>query len=337
MAGGISTPELVAAVSGAGGLGMLPAGYLTEEALEQQLARTRALTSSAFGVNLFVPGRRQDVDLSAYQQRVEGEAQRQGVQAGTAYWDDDLYQAKVEMVIAERIPVVSFTFGTPERSTVDRLHEVEAQVVVTVTTPAEARQAIASGADVLCVQGSEAGGHRGAFSDDPESHGGGPLYGLLAALRLISAETELPLVAAGGLVHGADVAAVLAAGAVAAQLGTAFMLCAEAGTPEVQRAEIQAGTRETALTRAFSGRPARGLVNRFLTEHSEDAPAAYPQLHHMTQPVRAAAKRAGDPEALSLWAGQTYSQARPMPAADLVARLRSEAQAALAAASARLG
>ncbi|GAA0509197.1 nitronate monooxygenase [Saccharopolyspora spinosporotrichia] len=336
MAGGISTPELAAAVSSAGGFGFLAAGYLTEEALGVQIARTRELTDEPFGVNLFVPGERRDVDLDAYRAAVDEEAGRYGARAGTGHWDDDLYQAKVELVLQQRVPVVSFTFGAPEKSTLDRLHEAGAEVAVTVTTPREARIAADLGADLLCVQGFEAGGHRATFEDDGRSPGGGPLYGLLAALRTVSAEVDLPLVATGGLVHGADVAAVLSAGAVAAQLGTAFLVCEEAGTQTTQRMAIAAGNRETALTRAFSGRPARGLVNRFLTEHSDDAPAAYPQLHNLTKPMRGAAGKAGDPEAMSLWAGQTYAQARPTTASELVRLLTEEAREALDSARRRL-
>ncbi|MBB5152998.1 NAD(P)H-dependent flavin oxidoreductase [Saccharopolyspora phatthalungensis] len=335
MAGGVSTPELAAAVSAAGGLGFLAGGYLSEEALAAQIADFRALTSEPFGVNLFVPGERRDVDLADYRARVEAAAARHGVVAGSPSWDDDTYLAKAELVIAERVPVVSFTFGLPERSLVDRLHEVGAEVVATVTTPQEARAAANAGADLLCVQGMEAGGHRAVLNDDPALVGGGPLIGLLAAIRLIRAEVDLPVIAAGGLVHGADVAAVLSAGAVAAQLGTAFLVCDEAGTQPTQRAEIAAGRRETALTRAFSGRPARGLVNRFLAENA-DAPAAYPQLNNLTKPMRGAAGKAGDPELLSLWAGQTYAQTRPLPAAELMRVLTEEARQALDLAAARL-
>ncbi|MCA1189204.1 MULTISPECIES: nitronate monooxygenase [unclassified Saccharopolyspora] len=336
MAGGISTPELVAAVGGAGGFGFLAAGYLAEDDLAGQIRRVRELSSEPFGVNLFVPGPRRDLDLAEYRERVAAEAERYGVQAGSGHWDDDLYQAKVELVIDERVPVVSFTFGRPERSTVDRLHEAGAQVVCTVTTPDEARLAAEVGVDLLCVQGSEAGGHRGVFEDDPDSPAGGEPYGLLGALRTISGVVDLPLVGAGGVVTGADLAAVLSAGAVAAQLGTAFLVSAEAGTAPTQRAELAAGTRSTAITRAFSGRPARGLVNRFLREHGPHAPAAYPQLHHLTKPVRGAAGRADDPEAMSLWAGQTYAQVTPRPAAELVRELVEQARTALDAAGARL-
>lgn len=337
MAGGISTPELVSAVGRAGGLGFLAAGYLSEEALAGQIVRTRELGEEPFGVNLFVPGRCHDADLEDYRERVASVASRYDVEPGNPRWDDDQYQAKVELVLAERVPVVSFTFGAPESDTVSRLHEVGAEVVVTVTTPEEARRAAAVGADVLCVQGAEAGGHRAVFEDDGESPGGGTLYGLLAAMRLISAEVDLPLIATGGLVSGADVAAVLAAGAIAAQLGTAFLVCEEAATAPTQLAAIAEGAKNTALTRAFSGRPARGLVNRFLTDHSAYAPPAYPQLHHLTKPVRAASGRAGDPEAMSLWAGQTYSLVNPMPAGDLVRRLVEEAKNASERTRRRLG
>jgi nitronate monooxygenase len=336
MAGGVTTPELVAEVVRAGGFGFIAAGYLSAEALADQIDRADELTGGTYGVNLFVPGTTSEADLAGYQQRVRAEAARYGAEPGRPTWDDDGYPAKLELVLARRVPVVSFTFGCPDATTVGRLHAAGAQVVVTVTTPAEARQAARVGADALCVQGVDAGAHRGMFVDDGTSPGGGELYGLLAALRLSTAETDLPLVAAGGLVHGADVAAVLAAGAVAAQLGTAFLGCPEAGTQPAHREALRHGTRETTLTRAFSGRPARGLVNRFITENGPHAPAAYPQLHHLTRPVRAAAARLNDPEAMSLWAGATYRLAEPAPAADVTRRLHEQARDALSRANTRL-
>ncbi|MBE9374538.1 nitronate monooxygenase [Saccharopolyspora sp. HNM0983] len=335
MAGGISTPELVAAVGSAGGFGFLAAGYATKSAVAEQVLETRKHTED-FGVNLFVPGPRSGADLGPYRERIAAQAARFGARAGEPVWNDDEYAAKVDLVVAERVPVVSFTFGCPDESTVDRLHDVDTEVVVTVTTPEEAQQAARAGADMLCVQGAEAGGHRGCFTDDAVSAGGGPLYGLLPALRAVRAEVDLPLIAAGGLVRGEDVAGVLSAGAVAAQLGTAFLVCDEAGTGPAQRAEIAAGERETVLTRSFTGRPARGLRNRFIDENEAFAPAAYPEINQLTKPLRAAASAEGDPEALSLWAGQAYRQARAMPAADLVRRLRDEARDAMAQARTRL-
>ncbi|SDD92025.1 nitroalkane oxidase [Actinokineospora iranica] len=336
MAGGPSTPALVAGAVEAGAFGFLAAGMVGVEALRARIEETRALTEKPFGVNIFTPSARSAVDLGDYRERVRVEAERYGVAAGEPEWDDDQYAAKVDVVVEARVPVVSFTFGLPRARDVARLKDVGTSVVATVTTPAEARAAVEVGADALCVQGAAAGGHRGVFQDDPAFPGGGPLYDLLPALRLIAAETRLPLIAAGGLSHGGDVAAVLAAGAIAAQLGTVFLRCPEAGTSAVQRAALAAGGRETTVTRAFTGRPARGLVNRFIAEHP-DAPSAYPNLNNLTRPLRAAAARAGDPEAMSLWAGQAYPLAGDAPVAEVVAVLAAQAEEAVVAVARRLG
>lgn len=329
MAGGPTTPQLVAAVVEAGGSGFVAAGYLKADALTERIAKTRELTSGAFGVNLFVPGERSTVDLSGYVRRIEAEARKYGAEPGEPRWDDDDYPAKLDVVVAQRLPFVSFTFGLPSAGDVARLHEVGTKVIATVTSPAEAVRAAEVGADALCVQGFEAGAHRGLLTDDPDHPAGGGTYGLLALLRLVAAEVDLPLIAAGGLVHGADVAAVLTAGAVAAQLGTAFLRADEAGTHPAHRQALAEGGRETTFTRAFSGRTARGLVNRFLSENSPVAPAAYPQVHHLTKPMRTAAGKAGDAEAMNLWGGQTYSLATEGPAADIFRRVREEALAAV--------
>jgi nitronate monooxygenase len=177
------------------------------------------------------------------------------------------------------------------------------------------------GADALVVQGLEAGGHRGGFDEDDD-------VALLPLLRQIGQESRLPLVAAGGIGDGASVAAVLVAGAAAAMLGTAFMRSPEAGTSPPHRAAL-AGDAPTGLTRAFTGRRARGIVNAFMRAHP-DAPAAYPHIHHVTAPLRAAARAAGDADAINLWAGQAYRLAEELPAAELVQRLAADARAALA-------
>ncbi|MEU0789935.1 nitronate monooxygenase [Amycolatopsis sp. NPDC005961] len=328
MAGGPTTPELVAAVSEAGGFGFLSAGMLTPAALAAQIDRTRELTGREFGVNLFVPQPDTGADVSAHQERLQAFAREYDVELGEPKWDDDAYPAKLDVVLEKRVPVVSFTFGPP--SDVVRLREAGSTVVVTVTTPEAARRAADLGADALVLQGFEAGGHRSLFTDDARLPGGGAEYGVLALLRLVAAHVDLPLVAAGGLVHGADVAAVLAAGAVAAQLGTVFLRADEAGTSEAHRKALALAERETAFTRAFSGRPARGLVNRFMDALSEGAPAAYPQLNSLAGPVRKAAAKAGDPEAISLWAGQTYPLAYDASAAVILERLKVEARDAAA-------
>lgn len=336
MAGGASTPDLVAAASAAGAFGFLAGALITPDALRAQLERTRELTTKPFGVNLFVPREPSDVDVSRYAERIRPEAQRLGAELGEPRWDDDHYSAKLDLVVAAEIPVVSFTFALPAPADVDRVHAYGGSVVVTVSTPDEARQAAERGADALCVQGFDAGGHRGALTDDGTDPAGGELYGVLAALRLVSAAVNLPLIAAGGLAHGADVAAVLAAGAVAAQLGTVFLRADESGIAPTYRDALAARERPTAVTRAFTGRPARGLLNRFMTEYSSHAPVAYPDVHNLTRPLRAAAGKARDPEALSLWAGQTYALADQRPAAEIVESLLSQAREAIDAARRRL-
>ncbi|MCV2487829.1 nitronate monooxygenase [Geodermatophilus sp. YIM 151500] len=330
MAGGPSTPELVAAVSEAGGLGFLAAGYKSPAAVREEIRAVRAVTGQRFGVNVFAPGPPGDAEaVRRYASELRGEAERWGVDLGEPRADDDAWAAKVALVAEERVPVVSFTFGLPHPDMVAALHAVDVTVQVTVTTPEEALAARDIGADALVVQGIEAGGHRGGFRDDD----GGGEYGLLTLLRLVARAVDLPLVAAGGIMDGPSVAAVLVAGAEAAQLGTAFLRCPEAGTSPAHRRALTA-YQETALTRAFSGRRARGLVNRFLTEHTATAPAAYPQVHHLTTPLRAAARQAGDPDGLNLWAGQGHPLVEALPAGELVRRLAEDAQAALTRGSA---
>ncbi|MFI7122200.1 nitronate monooxygenase [Amycolatopsis sp. NPDC049868] len=329
MAGGPTTPELVAAVTEAGGFGFLAGGYLSADALSDRIAKTAELTGEPFGVNLFVPGgSAADADLGVHIERWRAEAERLGVEPGEPTWDDDAYAAKLDVVLERKVPVVSFTFGTPSVEDVERLHANGSKVAVTVTGPAEADRAVAVGADALVVQGFEAGAHRGLFADEPGAEGGGAQYGVLSLLRLISARTDLPLVATGGLVHGADIAAVLAAGAVAAQLGTAFLRADEAGTQPAHRQALADGGRPTAFTRAFSGRPARSLVNRAVEDFSATAPSAYPEVNNLTKPIRAAAVKAGDPEIMSLYAGQTYELAGSGPAASIVERLQAETREA---------
>jgi nitronate monooxygenase len=332
LAGGPSTVDLAVAVCAAGGLGFLAGGYRTAAAVRAEIDATRARTDAPFGVNVFVPAGAAAGDgaVAAFARRLEGEAGRYGVPLGEPRREDDEWDGKVGVLLAERPAVASFTFGCPPPELIARLREAGSEVWVTVTTPAEARSAEAAGADALVVQGSEAGGHRGGFADTDEE----PL-GLLALLRLVASASALPMVATGGIADGAGVAAVLAAGAVAAQLGTAFLAAREAGTHPAHRAALATDT-ETALTRAFTGRRARGIVNRFLADHSADAPAAYPEVHHLTAPLRAAARERGDGDGFNLWAGQAHRLAREEAAGRIVATLAADAHAAAAAATARL-
>jgi nitronate monooxygenase len=334
MAGGPSTPELAAAVSNAGGLGFVAAGYLTPEALSAAIQRTRALTSRAFGVNVFVPGAEpaSPAVVQDYAARLEPESQRAGVALGAPRFDDDHYQAKLDLLAANPAAIVSFTFGCPDPAVIARLQGAGAAVWVTITTPDEAQAAVAAGADALVVQGVEAGGHRASFDDRAAQE----QFGLLALLQLVQSRVAAPLIAAGGIATGQGVAAVLAAGAEAAAIGTAFMRCREAVTSPMHRAAL-ASTTSTDLTRAFTGRLARGIVNRFMTEHSADAPSAYPETHYLTAPLRAHGRQTGGQDLVNLWAGQAHALGQEMAAADLVAQLTDEARRALGSARQRLG
>jgi nitronate monooxygenase len=328
LAGGPSTPALAAAVCEAGGLGFLGAGYRTTDAVLADIAELRTLTSRPFGLNLFVPGppSEEAAALERYAGALAGEAERLGVQLGEPRHDDDRWDDKLALVRGEQVPVVSFTFGCPDASVLAGLQSAGCSVWVTVTTPAEAVAAADGGADALIVQGSEAGGHRGtADAGSPGDNG------LLALLQLVRAVTDRPLVATGGIATGRGVAAVLAAGATAAQLGTAFMLTPEAGTSEAHR-EAFSRTAPTAITRAFTGRYARGIENRFMREHEGEAPLAYPEVHNLTAPLRVAAREQGDADGFHLWAGQAYPLAEEVPAGELVRRLADEAREALASA-----
>jgi nitronate monooxygenase len=314
LAGGPSTPALAAAVSEAGGLGFLAAGYKTAAAVEADLREARTLTGRPLGLNLFVPAR-EPVDehaLAAYVERMRPEAVRYGARPGEPTWTDDDWDAKLALAARTLPEVVSFTFGCPDRETIAALRAAGCRVWCTVTSVDEAREA--AGVDALVVQGAEAGGHQGSFRDRDEEPQ--PLRSLLARLRQV---TDLPLVATGGIGTAADANELLAAGAFAVQIGTALLRTDEAGTAEPYRRALE-GDADTRLTRAFTGRRARGIVNRFLLEHDAFAPRAYPQVHNLTSPIRAAARSQGDADGINLWAGTAYRLAECGSAAELVER-----------------
>lgn len=329
MAGGPSTPRLAAAVSNAGGLGYLAAGMLPPERMAAQVHEVRELTRHAFGVNLFLPGdaRVDPTAVASYAERLAPEARRWEVRLGDPVGGDDQYPAKLAWLLDHPVPVVSFVFGLPDAGTVAALQSRGSEVWATVSHPEAAAAAAERGVDAVVVQGTEAGAHRGGARDTDD-------YGVLPLLRLAAAGCTLPLVAAGGIADGPALAAVLAAGAGAAQLGTAFLRCPEAGTLPAHRAAV-ASAADTALTRAFTGRRARAVVNDFLERYDADAPRAYPHVLNLTRPVLAAAREAGDPASINLWAGQAHRLAREAPAAQIVQELSAGARAALDAAAQR--
>jgi nitronate monooxygenase len=332
MAGGASCPGLAAAVCDAGGLGFLAAGYKTPEAMYQEIKDLRSRTERPFGVNLFMPQPcvADPAAVEVYREQLAGEATWYETPLGdTDGSTDDAYDAKLAILLDNPVPVVSFTFGCPSRAALDAFTKAGTLTIVTVTTAAEAQAAQWAGADAVCVQGIEAGGHQGTHHDDPQADGTASGVGLLTLIAQVREAVQLPIVAAGGLMRGEQIAGALAAGAAAAQLGTAFLVTPESGAnPLHKRAMTDPLFPGTEVTRAFSGRPARGLTNRFIREHGPYAPAAYPQIHYMTAGLRKAAATAGDPQGMALWAGQGHRMARELPAGQLVEVLAAELDAA---------
>jgi len=326
--GGPTTPQLVAAGGDAGGLGFLAGGYKTADQVAEEIRLVRGLSSAPFAVNLFVPiafAREQAARVPAYARALEVRARHLEAAVGEPIHGDDHFAAKVAVVLAERPHAVSFTFGLPEVDVIDRLHRAEVCVLVTVTSTAEARQAASAGVDGLVAQGWEAGAHRGAFDDLD----GDEQRGLLPLLRLIHRQVDLPLVAAGGLGDGAGVAAALVAGAYAAMLGTAFLRCPEAGTSATHKAAL-ADPHATVVTRAFTGCRARALQNAFTDTYGGLAPGAYPEVHYVTAPLRAAARQRGEIDDMHLSGGEAHELAQPIPAGELVRQLVEGAREALA-------
>ena len=320
MAGGPSTPELAAAGSTAGGLGFVPAGYLTAEVFGQRLSAARGLTSGPVGANLFVPqpSAATSSAIEGYTKALAAEAEHYDAQLGEPRFDDDGWAAKLDVLLDVRPDVVSFTFGLPSSDECRRLRDAGITTIGSVTTLSEAQRAVAVGVDALAAQGPAAGGHRGTF-DPAAAPANQPLDELLAA---VITGFDVPVAAAGGLMTADDIQRVLAAGAVAAQLGTAFLLADEAGSSPVHRAALQDDSfTETAVTKAFSGRYARGLRNRFIDEHEDEAPLGYPEVHYLTGPLRAASVRAGDPHAVNVWAGKGFRAARTGSVAEIIRSL----------------
>ncbi|HEY6472839.1 MAG TPA: nitronate monooxygenase [Acidimicrobiales bacterium] len=322
MAGGPSTVELVVAGARAGAFAFLAGGYKKAEELRADMAAVRAGGVDRFGVNLFVPGAPTGVPdrLENYVASLRPLAGSLGTEVGAADWDDDDYPRKLELVVAEAPAVVSFTFGLPALDAVRALRAAGSLVLVTVTTPEEATGALGVGPDALCLQGAEAGAHRGSLANDDRPDADRPLRALLAAVRR---RTLVPLVAAGGVGGPADVADLLQRGATLVQAGTAFLRCPESGAPPAaKQALADQAFGATAVTRAFSGRRARALVNAMVREHP-DAPPAYPEINNATRPLRAAAAKAGAAGRMSLYAGTAFRAAEERPVAEVVERLMS--------------
>lgn len=327
MAGGGSTPALAAAVSDAGGLGFLAAAYMTPPQIVEAIAEVRKRTTKPFGVNLFCGGYERAGAAGPVSPAMMALMARHHAALGLPPPEPpppqrDPAPAQLEAVLAARVPVFSFTFGIPAPQVLARLKADGTCVMGTATTVEEAKLLAAAGVDAIVAQGAEAGAHRGTFAAPFER----AMVGLVALVPALADAVDVPVIASGGIMDGRGIVAALALGAVAVAMGTAFLVCDEAGVPEAYKAAVtRAQEDRTTLTRAFSGRPARGIVNAFLEEaEASGAVAPFPVQNALTRPMRTAAAKAGDAERLSLWAGQGLRLARRMKADELVRVLVNE-------------
>jgi nitronate monooxygenase len=331
MGGGPSSPALVAAVSEAGGLGSLAGGYSSPDRLRADIAAVREATAKPFAVNLFAPT--PAAPTTEEIETVLGVLEPYRLELGLAPrptaggpWSED-FDAQVAVLVEERVPVTSFTFGLLPAAAVMALHDAGSLLIGTATTVEEAASVAASGADLVCAQGSEAGAHRGTFLADAEQS----LIGTLALVPQMCDAVDLPVLAAGGIMDGRGVAAVLGLGAGAAVLGTAFLRCPEAGTPAPHRRALATATEtSTALTTAITGRMARGIENRLMRDLRDVAVLPYPVMHTLTADLRRRAAEQDNPELMSLWCGQGIRLGTELPAGELVRRLADDAAANIA-------
>lgn len=327
---GVSTPEMAAAVSNAGGHGSIGVGSVDAEATRQMIAAVRSRTNRAFNVNLFChqPASADAAREATWLARLAPDFARYGAKPPGRL--TEIYQtfltddAKLAVLLAERPAVVSFHFGLPGRDRIEALHAAGIVLLATATNLEEGRAIAAAGIDAVVAQGYEAGGHRGVFDPGrPDDR-----LGTVALMRLLVKKLDIPVIAAGGIMDGAGIAAMLTLGATAAQLGTAFVACPESSADVGYRAALLGPSAEhTVMTRAISGRPARCLANRFTAFGAgieKGVVPDYPIAYDAAKALHAAAKAAGEFGYGAQWAGQGAPLARAVPAAELVARLRSE-------------
>jgi len=331
MGGGPSTPALVAAVSEAGGLGSLAGGYLSPDRLRADIAAVREATSKPFAVNLFVPTPAEPSNEEVEQALVALEPYRLQLELpprpfADGPWAED-FDAQVAVLVEERVPVTSFTFGLLPATAAAALHDAGSLLIGTATTVEEAVTLVSAGSDLVCAQGSEAGAHRGTFLAAPEQS----LIGTLALVPQVSDAIPVPVIAAGGIMDGRGVAAALSLGAGAAVLGTAFLRAPEAGTSAPHRQALAtADETSTALTTQITGRMARGIENRLMRDLRDVTVPPYPVMHTLTAELRRRAAERDEPDLMALWCGQGIRLATEAPAGELVRRLVEDAAATIA-------
>lgn len=331
MAGGITTPELVASVSNAGGLGSLGAGYMEPEAIRRAIAAIRQLTDRPFAVNLFVPEPvKEDAErimranrlLAPYREALDLPEPEPLATTGPNYTE------QLTVLLEESVEIIGFTFGVPGPAEMETLQRLGVTTIGTATHVLEGILLEEAGVDAVVAQGMEAGGHRGTFIGSTEQG----LQGLMVLVPLLVEQLRIPVIAAGGIMDGRGIAAALALGAGGVQMGTAFLTTPESGAhPGYKQALLESTEMTTVLTRVFSGKPARGLKNRFIEElgEAEVFLPGYPIQNALTRDIRRAAAERDMPELMSLWAGMGCALCRSDPAAELIGQWLAQTEALL--------
>lgn len=315
---GVTSPKFVAACAEAGILGAIGAGYLDGNQTQKFIQEVKRLSTKPFAVNLFVLEEpRIDIDvLQKARMALQPFYEELGLSPVQSVISKDVFEEQVQAVIDEDVAICSFTFGIPPASTIQRLKEKNTYLIGTATTLEEAKLVEAAGLDAVVLQGSEAGGHRGSFTEPMT------LFTRNELLRQVVREISIPVISAGGIMSKEDVTEALASGALAVQIGTAFLVAEECEINATYKAEVlNSKPQQTTITRAFTGKPARGLINDF-TERMKDAIVApYPLQNHLTTTIRKESMRQGNKEYLSLWMGENSYLAQPGSVKDIVARL----------------
>ncbi|URT71273.1 NAD(P)H-dependent flavin oxidoreductase [Cytobacillus firmus] len=323
MAGGMTTPQLISEVSNCGGLGNMGAGYMSPDEIRENIKQIRKLTDRPFGVNLFVPDSEASADtedISSMGDVLERYSSELGMAGKPALPDKDyaaLYKKQLDVLMEERVPACSFTFGIPDSAILFELKKQGTLIFGTATNVNEAVEWEEAGADIIVVQGSEAGGHRGTFHKEESG-----MIGSMVLIPQAADAVSCPVAAAGGIMDARGIAAAMILGAEGVQLGTAFLACRESGAHRLyKRALLNAGNDQTAVTKAFSGKPARGIRNRFMEEMKGRQVLPYPLQNDMTAPIRKHAAKLERTEFMSLWAGQGVGMAEEVTVKELMTRL----------------
>jgi len=332
MAGGVTTSTLVAEVSNSGGLGMIGAGYMTPHQMREQIKEIRQLTSNPFGINLFVPDEYDVIEdevksvnkiLNPIRKQLNL-PENESFEIPNFHTIFETFTDQLNVVIEEKIPICSFTFGIPSKKVIAELKKNNITLVGTATTVREAVENEKAGMDIVVVQGSEAGGHRGNFFDGYQES----LVGLMSLIPQVVDNVNIPVISAGGIMDGRGLMASLCLGAKGVQMGTAFLTCHESGAHKVHKEAILNATEDTTiLTRSFSGKWARGIKNKFILEmqrHERFLPD-FPILNILTQDIRKTSIDQKNKEFVSLWSGQSPRLAKSQTVESLIKNILVEA------------